>query len=918
MEAEDILWIGTKAGLDKLDIGTGHISHYPDAGEAVSAIFRDSKGRLWIGTAQGLSLCTDEENRTFTVFNTKDAVHYLGATAVHSISEDSKGRIFVSTDNGVWEYNPATDTFEKTTLIPPGCLQPGTSIHTFIEDNGTYWMAAWGVGLIHIFPDTNTYTVHRLGRNHIYTLYNNFTDNNYIAIGTQKDGLYIFDKTTNSAEQYTDSSKKNKLTNSNAYAFFIDKYGIFYVGTDGFVNTADTNLILNKMAVPVYTQKKYRQGKANHTGWEVRNLAHTAGFVWALFDDMLIRYGLENSEITEFSLPAAAAQQGHTNSATSLYAPDDSTLLISSLGGLYQFDTVQCRFEPINRCGLHTQSQNWEITALCRTDDGRLWIGTQQHGLICADYKNQTMKTYTASSKTCALQSNTILFIKQDKKGQLWIGTAKGLYRHNAALDDFTAYLYHIDNLLGISANIVNTFCEDSEGVLWFGTDGGGISSFDPLHDSFQTYTTAHGLSSNRIISITNAGDNCLWVTTPYDLHLFNAEKGSIQFYDIMDSIQYNYFSCHPLAINEQNLLFLGTDNGLIQLSQSALKTFLVRKIPVRIQSMQVEREEINVSRRVPMLSFDYTKNDIKFYFSAPHFFPVKKIAYAYKLVGFDEDWNIISDRKYALYTNLPPGTYTFLVKNSTEPDSASDSIAFTIHPNFFFSTPMIALYILLMLLFLFLTYKTSRLYVINQYTQYLEQKQKNLIQDNITLQELSMIDYLTNIGNRRSIDIMSEQILQKAKENKASLSVILIDVDFFKKYNDTYGHQAGDIVLKFIATALKTRIRSESDLIGRYGGEEFLIVLYNVTPKETLKIADEMRLSIENLYSRFKEYIREKITISIGLHSEQSKNIRIFTDMIYKADCALYDAKQTGRNKVCVYEEKNTQHSSWIINQHS
>ena len=916
MEADDTLWIGTKAGLDKLDTDTGHVSHYPDAGEAISVIFRDSKGRLWIGTAQGLSLCTDEANKTFTVFNTKDAAHYLGAAAVHSVSEDSKGRIFASTDNGVWEYRPAAGTFQKTALIPSGCLPTGTSIRTFIEDNGTYWMAAWGVGLIHIFPDTNTYTVHRLGHNCIYTLYNNFINNNYIAIGTQQDGLYIFDKTTNSVEQYADNSKKNKLTNNNVYAFFIDKYGIFYAGTDGFVNTADTNLVLNKIAVPIYPQKKHRREKATPTKWEVRNLAYTTGFVWALFDGVLVRYSVEHPQITEFALPAASTQPGHTNPAAFLCAPDDSTLLINSSHTLYQFDTVQCQFEPVSIYGgLHTQFKHWKITALCRTGDGAIWIGTQQHGLICADRKNQTIKTYATSNDTCSLQSDTILFIKQDKKEQLWIGTERGLYRYDSARDDFTVYLYRADNPSGISANAVNTFCEDSAGTLWFGTDGGGMFSFDPLHNTFQTYTTAHGLSSNRIISITDAGHNCLWVTTLHDLHLFNTEKGSIQFYDMTDSIQYNYFSCRPLAIHEQNVLFLGTDNGLIQLSQSALNTFLVRKVPVRIQSMKVEREEINVSRRKTMLSFDYTQNDIKFYFSAPHFFPIKKIAYAYKLDGFDEDWVVVSDRNYALYTSLPPGTYTFLVKNSTEPDSASDSIAFTIRPNFFFSAPMIALYILLVLLFLFLMYKTSRLYLINQYTQSLEQKQKNLIQDNITLQELSMIDYLTNIGNRRSIDIMSEQILQKAKENKAGLSVILIDVDFFKKYNDTYGHQAGDIVLKFIATALKTRIRSESDLIGRYGGEEFLIVLYNTTLKETLKIADEMRLSVENLYTQFKEYIQEKITISIGLHTEQSKNIRIFTDMIYKADCALYDAKNTGRNKVCVYEEKNTRHSSWIIN---
>jgi len=216
----------------------------------------------------------------------------------------------------------------------------------------------------------------------------------------------------------------------------------------------------------------------------------------------------------------------------------------------------------------------------------------------------------------------------------------------------------------------------------------------------------------------------------------------------------------------------------------------------------------------------------------------------------------------------------------------------------------MIWFYILLTAGIVFLIYKIHKLYWLQRYTDLLEEKQLVLIQDNFTLKELSMLDHLTGIGNRRYIDTLGMQIWRMAMEHKAPIAVMMFDIDFFKKYNDCFGHQAGDELLRLIGADLKKRIRTETDLIGRYGGEEFLIVMHNLSAGKAMQIAEEIRKAIETMHERHSEDMVGQTTISIGVFADTPSEKNPFEQMIHKADCALYRAKQTGRNKVVFYDE--------------
>lgn len=160
-------------------------------------------------------------------------------------------------------------------------------------------------------------------------------------------------------------------------------------------------------------------------------------------------------------------------------------------------------------------------------------------------------------------------------------------------------------------------------------------------------------------------------------------------------------------------------------------------------------------------------------------------------------------------------------------------------------------------------------------------------------VQELAITDGLTGAFVRRHLLERLNEELVRAEHFNTRVSVLMIDVDDFKDYNDKYGHLKGDMLLKKVASALKSGVR-DIDIIGRYGGEEFCIVFPDTASKGAEYVANRIRQSIENL----------KATISIGV-STYPEDAKDSSHLIEKADRMLYKAKQAGKNRVCIYAKK-------------
>ena len=168
----------------------------------------------------------------------------------------------------------------------------------------------------------------------------------------------------------------------------------------------------------------------------------------------------------------------------------------------------------------------------------------------------------------------------------------------------------------------------------------------------------------------------------------------------------------------------------------------------------------------------------------------------------------------------------------------------------------------------------------------------------------IAFTDGLTGIANRRFFDRYLEQEWTKCQREKKDISLILGDVDFFKVYNDTYGHQEGDICLQKVALAMSSAVR-KSDLAARYGGEEFVVVLPNTNPKMALIVADRIRAKLSSMEIPHKNSkASDRVSISMGIASVYHNRIVSIEELIAAADAALYRAKEAGRDRAVINDE--------------
>jgi len=167
-------------------------------------------------------------------------------------------------------------------------------------------------------------------------------------------------------------------------------------------------------------------------------------------------------------------------------------------------------------------------------------------------------------------------------------------------------------------------------------------------------------------------------------------------------------------------------------------------------------------------------------------------------------------------------------------------------------------------------------------------------------LRNLSSLDGLTGVHNRRAFDERLDLEWRRAHRNEALLSLLLIDIDYFKKLNDSAGHLAGDECLRQVADCIKGNIRRPPDFCARFGGEEFVVILPETDAQGAVDMANRIRRSIENLDIRFNEHSL-RLTASIGCCSLVPHADREPHSLIECADKALYAAKAAGRNQVIV-----------------
>ncbi|WDR04823.1 diguanylate cyclase [Devosia rhodophyticola] len=198
-----------------------------------------------------------------------------------------------------------------------------------------------------------------------------------------------------------------------------------------------------------------------------------------------------------------------------------------------------------------------------------------------------------------------------------------------------------------------------------------------------------------------------------------------------------------------------------------------------------------------------------------------------------------------------------------------------------------------------------SALVVVSDYTEIKNAEQK-LVDLNVELQQLATTDGLTNLVNRRAFDETIDIELGRVARTRTSISILMIDIDHFKTYNDTYGHPAGDECLRVVAQCLRSTLTRTTDVAARYGGEEFAVILPGVDEDQAYQSAEKIRLSLRSLSIPHSGSTKGVVTVSIGLATyDPSAMHRRASEILTRADEALYDAKAAGRDRVTGWQQR-------------
>jgi len=333
------------------------------------------------------------------------------------------------------------------------------------------------------------------------------------------------------------------------------------------------------------------------------------------------------------------------------------------------------------------------------------------------------------------------------------------------------------------------------------------------------------------------------------------------------------------------------------------------RPPPVVVEGLEVNGEVLLPPSGQEAFLIAPGSQTLEIYFTAPVFQSPEKIRFRYLLEGYERQWTSVARRRSAVYTRVPHGEYRFRVSSAYQDGdwSPAASIRVVVEPRFFERPWFLVLAVLGVLLALGAFYRfrlrqlalrEERLY------QEVEERTNQLEEANRKLERLAAVDPLTGIANQRQFRRILDKEWRRTARDEQFLGLLLIDVDFFKPYNDTYGHLAGDACLIRVSEVLsKTLARRAGDVVARYGGEEFAAVLPSADLEAARQLGEGLREAVEDLQIEHTgSAVSPWVTVSVGVASvrpQRDAPMGAVDLLLGEADAALYASKRAGRNRV-------------------
>lgn len=836
----------------------------------INAILHSPDGGLWLGL-QGVGL----------VFRTHDNAEnqtILPAATIYNLVNAKNGDVLASTSKGL--YRISTEQHHNITQIPG---LENIPIYSSVEDSQ---------GRIIIGSENGVW----LYENGLLSRFHKQLNNVRVAsllidkqggiwFGSFNQGLFHF-----SNNKLSSLTEADGLPHNHVLAIFQDNENSIWIGTNGGL---------------------MRLRKAPFMVWDQRNglIGNYIRTVLVL-DDEQVAVGssnglnvITNEKIRSYTPIMQDPQADKKISVLSLAKRTQGGIWVgSSDNGLFKFD---------NQLLKHVQLKDLpsqQVRSIIEDQQGHLWIGTTA-GLVKYS-SNGVEQIFTTKN---GLPDNYIMALAEDQYGQIWVGTGFGV----AIIKQGKAQKLDLQALE--KAQYIFGFLVEKE-YMWLASDR-GLIRYRFADKSLAIIGQKQGLPLDKLFQVVPDSIGYFWLTSNRGIWRISSEEANavadgtkstinLEHYSELDGMptaQLNGGSNPAASISPSGELWFATAKGVISAHPKRIMQLIGTQFPTTIEKIRVDHMWLNLSEKQDVV-LPAGNQRMAFYFVGLGFISSEHILYRTKLEGLETDWIKRGSRGIAEYTNLAPGSYRFVV-NAYYPyheDEINEaSFSFTIQPYWWQRRD--SQFGLLVIFLLSIVFSVRwRLHVLKKSELKLKyevaQKTQALQIQASAFERQAREDKLTGLHNRLAFDEWVKKIYSTSQA-AASLTIVMLDIDHFKKINDTYNHLAGDKVLQRVGKIL-SQLEQRNCFIARWGGEEFVMGMVAWQPEQVYALCEKINLAVkEQDYKDVADSL--SVTISIGVvTADTSNNIEY---LMRCADEALFKVKNSGRDGIWVHKSASS-----------
>lgn len=628
-DQENNIWLCSSTGLFWSKTGDWNHTQKLAYGEpnqfikSLRSIYQDKQGALWVSTKQGIVRI----ERSKKGYDIKKIYLNENRTAMSSFLERANGDLLVGTRGaGIKVYDPKQDTFKDFIILNNNSIKDFyKDTRIIIEDrNGNVWVGT-NKGIlrfnnrgINIFTSDGQNT-NSLTDNSVHCIYEDRKGS--IWIGTYYGGLNLFDEEGNNFKTYKNSRFLNSLSSNIVSSIIEDEDHNLWIGTEG-------------EGLNCYNRK-------------------TGKFTC-----------YKNQKDNPFSIS--------NNNIKSMLLDKSGNLWIGTLDGLNLLKPGALNFiryyhNPADPASI---SHN-QVFSIVQGIDGKIWIGTYGEGLNEFDASTNRFKRYVHSVDSKSISTNNVKILCIDHQNNLWVGTTGGLNLKLQGKDNFIKFnLDNVSNSLG--SEVIISIYEDSKNRMWVGTAVGGLYQVKDHSGNFAYYKQQNEAAGYKMLSITEDRKGYLWIGTEKGICRFDPSNGEFLNYDKSNGLNEDGFNAGAVVKSRNGELCFGSKNGLVYFHPDSLRSnhYIA---PVVFRGIKLFNKTVKIENEGPLtqsvdnietLTFNHKENIFTIEFAVLNYIYPESNRFAYKLEGFEEDWNYVNT-PYATYTNLNPGNYTFLLKGA-------------------------------------------------------------------------------------------------------------------------------------------------------------------------------------------------------------------------------------------------------------